>query len=269
MMESDPTSRAAASEQAHELSSYLEQAKLIAVEAGKRILKHFRHEPLLLAQKDDQSPLTQADLEAHHYIVEHLAALKPSLPIISEENSYPDYELRKTWVRFWLVDPLDGTKEFLKGSDEFTVNIALIEHQEPILGVVFIPGKNLLYYAAKSQGSWKQEARGPAMRIFSAVPNLSQGLVVVESKSHPSPELENFLKDLPVKERIIAGSSLKFCLVAEGRADIYPRMNPTMEWDLAAGDCIFRNSARVGQRRTSLRYNKPSLKNTSFVIGLR
>jgi 3'(2'), 5'-bisphosphate nucleotidase len=147
------------------------------------------------------------------------------------------------------------------------VNIALIEKQEPVLGIVYIPGKQLLYSAAKGQGSWKKAGQSRPFRIFSHVPDLTQGLIVVESKSHPSPDLENYLKDLPVKERINAGSSLKFCLVAEGYADIYPRMNPTMEWDVAAGDCIFRNSIPVGQRTTSLTYNKPSLKNDSFVIG--
>lgn len=249
--------------------SRLNQVSHIAVEAGKLILKHFRREPAVLSHKEDKSPLTAADLESHHYIVDHLKALDPTIPIISEESQLPDYELRKKWTRFWLVDPLDGTKEFLNGSDEFTVNIALIENQEPTLGVVYIPGKSLLYYAAKGEGSWKQEGKKPPSRIFSSLPNLSQGLLVVESKSHPSKELENFLKDLPVKERINAGSSLKFCLVAEGLADIYPRMNPTMEWDVAAGDCIYRNSAQLGNRTTSLSYNKPSLKNDSFVIGFK
>ena len=248
---------------------HLDQVSNIAVEAGKLILKHFKREPIVVTHKDDTSPLTAADLESHHYIVSQLEALDPTIPIISEESQLPDYELRRKWTHFWLVDPLDGTKEFLKGSEEFTVNIALIENQEPILGVVYIPGKSLLYYGTKGHGSWKREGAGDPFRIFSSLPSLSQGLVVVESKSHPSKELESFLKEFPVKERINAGSSLKFCLVAEGLADIYPRMNPTMEWDVAAGDCIFRNSARVGSRNTSLIYNKPSLKNDSFVIGFK
>jgi 3'(2'), 5'-bisphosphate nucleotidase len=248
---------------------YLEKVNTIAAEAGTRILRHFRRKPVVITHKDDASPLTAADMESHQYVVSQLEALDPTIPIISEEAQLPDYEIRKKWMRFWLVDPLDGTKEFLKGSDEFTVNIALIENQEPILGVVYVPGKHLLYYAAKGQGSWKREGETLPTRIFSSFPNLSQGLVVVESKSHPSTELEKFLNDLPVRERINAGSSLKFCLVAEGSADIYPRMNPTMEWDVAAGDCIYRNSAPVGLRSSSLTYNKPSLKNDSFVIGFK
>ncbi len=248
---------------------YLEEVNTIAIEAGKLILKHFQRDPVAINHKEDKSPLTAADLESHQYIISQLEALSPTIPIISEESQVPEYEIRRKWPRFWLVDPLDGTKEFLKGSDEFTVNIALIENQEVILGVVYIPGKNLLFYAAKGLGSWKQEGKGLPSRIFSSLPNLSQGLVVVESKSHPSKELENFLKDFSVKERIHAGSSLKFCLVAEGLADIYPRMNPTMEWDVAAGDCIYRNSSLVGQRTTSLTYNKQSLKNDSFVIGFK
>jgi 3'(2'), 5'-bisphosphate nucleotidase len=250
-------------------NQYLEAAIVIATEAGKIILKHFQGETQVLAQKDDQSPLTLADWEAHQHITERLASLAPSIPIISEEGDPPDYEVRREWTRFWLVDPLDGTKEFLSGNDEFTVNIALLEKQEPILGVVYAPAKQLLYYAAKGEGTWKKEGDTAPVRIFSSPSDRSQPLIVVESKSHPSSKLEEFLKDLPVKERISAGSSLKFCLVAEGLADLYPRMNPTMEWDVAAGDCIYRNSASVGQHDSPLTYNKSSLRNESFVIGLQ
>ncbi len=245
----------------------LEQVVVIAVEAGKLILEHQRRP--VVATKADSSPVTDADLAAHHYIAERLGALDPGIPIISEEATAADYETRKKWPHFWLVDPLDGTKEFVRGSDEYTVNIALIEEREPVLGVVFIPGQSLTYYAAKGRGSWRQEGDDPPVRIFSSLPDLSQGLTVVESKSHPSEALESYLKDLPVRQRISAGSSLKFCLVAEGAADIYPRLNPTMEWDVAAGDCVYRNSARLGQRASSLTYNKPTLRNDSFVIGFR
>jgi 3'(2'), 5'-bisphosphate nucleotidase len=249
---------------------YLEQVIAIALEAGKLILQHRQH-PEVAEKGDhgaDTSPVTDADLASNRYIAEHLADLAPEIPVISEEATLPDYETRKQWRRFWLVDPLDGTKEFVNGSDEFTVNIALIEDLEPVLGVIYIPAKDLLYYAEKGSGSWKRDGDNPPVRIFSSVPDLSKGLTVVESKSHPSAELENYLKDFPVRERITAGSSLKFCLVAEGLADIYPRLNPTMEWDVAAGDAIYRNSGRHGQRRSSLTYNKPTLKNDSFVIGL-
>ncbi len=250
---------------------YLDEVIAIAVPAGKLTLKHRAH-PDVEEKGDhgaDTSPVTDADLASNRYITEHLKDVDPQIPIISEEADLPDYETRKQWQRFWLVDPLDGTKEFVNGSDEFTVNIALIENGEPVLGVIYIPAQGLLYYAEKGKGSWKRDGEKPPVQIFSSVPDLNKGLTVVESKSHPSAELENYLKDLPVKERITAGSSLKFCSVAEGLADIYPRLGPTMEWDVAAGDCIYRNSGRHGQRTSSLTYNKPTLKNDSFVIGFR
>lgn len=252
---------------------HLEQVTGVAVEAGKLILEHFLQDPHLLADKGDHgeeaSPVTAADLAANRYITDHLETLDPTIPIISEESRSADHQTRKAWRRFWLVDPLDGTKEFLSGSDEFTVNIALVDGGEPVLGVIYTPAKDLLYYAAKGQGSWKRRGEQPAVRIVSSLPDLGAGLTVVESKSHPSAALESYLKDLPVRKRITAGSSLKFCLVAEGLADIYPRLNPTMEWDVAAGDCIYRNSAQAGQRASSLTYNKATLKNDGFVIGFR
>jgi 3'(2'), 5'-bisphosphate nucleotidase len=250
---------------------YLEEASAIAVGAGKLTLQHRGHPDV--AEKGDHgqdtSPVTDADLASNQYITEHLRMLNPQVPIISEESESVDYEARRAWPRFWLVDPLDGTKEFVQGSDEFTVNIALIDNLEPVIGVIYIPAKDTLYYAAQGRGSWKRQDGKSPVQIFSTVPDLGKGLTVVESKSHPSEELENYLKDLPVKRRITAGSSLKFCVVAEGLADIYPRMNPTMEWDVAAGDCIFRNSGRTALRISSLTYNKPTLKNASFVVGFK
>lgn len=248
---------------------YLEEVTAIAVEAGELILQHRKR--FRVTEKGDHdgdtSPVTDADLAANQCIVKNLMNLNPRIPIVSEESTSADYEVRKQWRSFWLVDPLDGTKEFIHGSDEFTVNIALIENLEPILGVIYTPAKELLYYAEKGCGSWKRVGKSSPFRIFSSVPDLTKGLTVVESKSHPSAALEGYLRNFPVKARITAGSSLKFCLVAEGAADIYPRLNPTMEWDVAAGDCIYRNSARLGQRKSSLTYNKPTLKNDAFVLG--
>ncbi len=260
-------------EQVSDTSSlrHLEAVSAIAVAAGKLILEH-RRAPISVTDKGDHgadtSPVTDADRESNRYIAENLKALDPEIPIISEESESVGYETRKQWRRFWLVDPLDGTKEFIRDSDEFTVNIALIEEGEPTLGVIYLPAMQVLYFSEKGRGSWKKVGDMPPVQIFSAAPDLRLGLTVVESKSHPSAELESYLKDLPVKDRVTAGSSLKFCLVAEGVADIYPRMNPTMEWDVAAGDCIYRNSARLGQRTSSLTYNKSTLRNDSFVIGL-
>jgi 3'(2'), 5'-bisphosphate nucleotidase len=219
-------------------------------------------------EKQDRSPVTLADEVAHQIILEGLGRIDPSTPVVSEEADAASFETRSGWRRFWLVDPLDGTKEFIKRRAEFTVNIALVEHGEPVLGVVVAPALDLLYWAVKGQGAWREEKGGPAERIYSNVPAVGMPLTVVESLSHPSQELEDYLQTIPVARRVKAGSSLKFCWVAEGKADIYPRLGPTMEWDVAAGDCVYRQSGRDGERMSPLVYNKPDLRNSSFVIGL-
>ncbi|MGE0554495.1 MAG: 3'(2'),5'-bisphosphate nucleotidase CysQ [Gemmatimonadales bacterium] len=239
----------------------------IAVEAGRRTLEYYGHE-VDVERKADWSPVTVADRAAHELIVAALAALDPEVPIVSEEGAIPDLATRAAWTRFWLVDPLDGTKEFLNRNGEFTVNIALIERGVPVLGVIYAPALDLLYYAGRGLGSWKRERGGPPARISSRPPLPGHALRVAESRSHPSKALEDWLATVPVAERVPAGSSLKFCWVAEGRADVYPRLGPTMEWDVAAGDCIFRNSGAHEPRRSPLVYNQPELKNDGFVIGL-
>ncbi|MBA3346843.1 MAG: 3'(2'),5'-bisphosphate nucleotidase CysQ [Gemmatimonadales bacterium] len=219
-------------------------------------------------EKDDRSPVTLADEVAHDILVEGLRRLDPATPVVSEEAEAANFESRRGWQRFWLVDPLDGTKEFIKRRAEFTVNVALIDNGEPVLGVVLAPALDLLYWAVKGEGAWREEKAGPAERIYSSPAAPGTPLTVVESLSHPSAELEEYLQTIPVGRRVKAGSSLKFCWVAEGRADIYPRLGPTMEWDVAAGDCVYRQSGRDGERPSPLTYNKPDLRNTSFVIGL-
>jgi 3'(2'), 5'-bisphosphate nucleotidase len=219
-------------------------------------------------EKDDKSPVTLADEVAHAILVEGLQRLDPSIPVISEEAAADDFQTRRSWRRFWLVDPLDGTKEFIKRRAEFTVNVALIDAGEPVLGVVGAPALDLVYWAVKGGGAWREEKGAPAERIYSTVPAPGAPLTVVESLSHPSQELEDYLKTIPVGRRVKAGSSLKFCWVAEGKADVYPRLGPTMEWDVAAGDCVYRQSGRNGERPSPLTYNKPDLRNPSFVIGL-
>jgi 3'(2'), 5'-bisphosphate nucleotidase len=219
-------------------------------------------------EKDDQSPVTLADEMAHEILVEGLRRLDPETPVVSEEAEAASFERRSSWQRFWLVDPLDGTKEFIKRRAEFTVNVALIDRGEPVFGVVLAPALDLLYWAAKGQGAWKEEQGRAPERIYSKPPAPGVPLTVVESLSHPSAELEQYLQTIPVARRVKAGSSLKFCWVAEGRADIYPRLGPTMEWDVAAGDCVYRQSGPEGERQSPLTYNKPDLRNTSFVIGL-
>jgi 3'(2'), 5'-bisphosphate nucleotidase len=239
----------------------------LAVAAGSATMQYYRP-GIEVQSKRDQTPVTVADRASHAIIVEGLHHWDPTIPIISEEGNIPPLEERIGWERFWLVDPLDGTKEFIQQNGEFTVNIALIEQGEPVLAAIYAPALDLLYYGGKGLGSWKRENRGAPERIVSRPPSSGQPLRVAESRSHPSPELEQFLSTLNVGERVPAGSSLKFCWVAEGKADIYPRLGATMEWDVAAGDCIFRNSGATRPRVSSLVYNQPELRNTGFVIGL-
>jgi 3'(2'), 5'-bisphosphate nucleotidase len=239
----------------------------LAREAGRATMRYY-DSPAQVREKDDLSPVTLADEVAHGILLDGLRRLDPHTPVVSEEADAAPFEVRREWRRFWLVDPLDGTKEFIKRRAEFTVNIALIDGGEPVLGVVLAPALDLLYWAVKDGGAWREEAGGPAERIYSEEPSPDRPLTVVESLSHPSAELEEYLKTIPVGRRVKAGSSLKFCWVAEGRADVYPRLGPTMEWDVAAGDCVYRQSGRDAERRSPLTYNKPDLRNLSFVIGL-
>ena len=245
----------------------LVRLEAIAIDAGKAAMAHY-HTDLVVQQKGDKGPVTAADHAAHAIIVTALTAWDPSIPIVSEEGEIPGPAVRATWSRFWLVDPLDGTKEFIQRNGEFTVNIALIDRGVPVLGVIYAPALDLLYYAGAGLGSWKRSGDGAPARIVSQPPLPGHALRVAESRSHPSPELEAYLRTITVAERVPAGSSLKFCWVAEGKADIYPRLGPTMEWDVAAGDCIYRNSGERVPRRSDLVYNQPELRNQGFVIGL-
>ncbi len=237
-------------------------------EAGRATMIYYDAPATEVREKDDRSPVTVADEAAHGILVDGLRRLDPATPVISEESAAESYETRRGWRRFWLVDPLDGTKEFIKRRAEFTVNVALVEEGEPVFGVVLAPALDLLYWAEKGRGAWREEKGGSPERIYSAAQAPGTPLTVVESLSHPSAELEEYLQTIPVARRVKAGSSLKFCWVADGRADIYPRLGPTMEWDVAAGDCVYRQSGRHGERSSPLTYNKPDLRNPSFVIGL-
>lgn len=238
----------------------------IARQAGAAILTHYGGE-VEATLKADRSPITEADRAAHRVIVEALGAWDATVPVVSEEGDVPPFEERRGWARFWLVDPLDGTKEFLKRNGEFTVNIALVEDDEPVLGAVYAPAVDLLYLAGRGLGAWKHEPGHPPRRLSSSPRPAGEPLVVVESRSHPSAELEEYLKTVPVARRVQVGSSLKFCLIAEGAADLYPRLGPTMEWDTAAGDCVYRASGGAQERPSPLRYNTPSLRHGPFVLG--
>ena len=217
--------------------------------------------------KTEGSPVTAANRAAQGVIVEALSHWDPSIPVISEEGVVPPYLERRRWRCFWLVDPLDGTKEFLAGNGEFTVNIALIDDGEPTFGVVAAPALDTVYFGGKETGSWRRDAAGHTTRL-TAQAHRPAGMRVVESRSHPSARLEAFLSTLGPVDRIRLGSSLKFCRVAEGAADLYPRFGRTMEWDVAAGDCIYRNAGRSGRQRPSpLLYNQRSLSSSGFLIG--
>jgi 3'(2'), 5'-bisphosphate nucleotidase len=241
----------------------------LAREAGRATMTYYDGEqPADVREKADHSPVTLADEAAHAILLDGLQRLDPGTPVVSEEAEAAPFETRRGWRRFWLVDPLDGTKEFIKRRAEFTVNVALVEDGEPVFGVVLAPALDLLYWAVKGEGAWREDKGAPAERVYSTAPAPGAALTVVESLSHPSEALEEYLRTIPVARRVKAGSSLKFCWVADGRADVYPRLGPTMEWDVAAGDCVFRQSGRAGERPSPLTYNKPDLRNASFIIGL-
>ncbi len=240
---------------------------LMATKAGEAIMEYYKgdHD---IDYKDDSSPVTAADMAAHDIIMRGLKEKYGDIPLISEEGNIPLYNERKDWKQFWLVDPLDGTKEFIGRRGDFTVNIALINGDRPVIGVIYVPARDLLYYAAKDTGAWKAEGTKKASRISVRKTASSDGLIVVGSRLHSSREEEQFVSQLNVKEKKSFGSSLKFCAVAEGTADIYPRFNPTCEWDTAAGQCIVEiaGGSVVDTSGQRLAYNKPSLKNGNFIV---
>ncbi len=242
----------------------------LAREAGRATMRYYDGaEDAGVREKDDKSPVTLADEVAHDILVEGLRRIDPATPVVSEEAEAAAFEHRRGWRRFWLVDPLDGTKEFIKRRAEFTVNVALDRGRRAGLRRGARAGARPAVLGGEGRRGLAR-GEGRHRRSASIRPPRLPGtpLTVVESLSHPSPELEEYLRTIPVARRVKAGSSLKFCWVAEGRADIYPRLGPTMEWDVAAGDCIYRQSGRNGERSSPLTYNKPDLRNPSFVVGL-
>lgn len=229
-----------------------------------------------VSRKEDNSPLTQADLAAHNAIIAGLKQLTPDLPVLSEESESIAAEVRNSWQTYWLIDPLDGTREFVKRNGEFTVNIALIANQESVLGVVYAPVPDLLYYASADDGAYKVEKTGPAQRLHTRTFDINK-LIVAGSRSHSDHHFQQFLHKLHVSsgatpELISMGSSLKICLVAEGLADVYPRLGPTYEWDTAAAHCVLREAGGeiMDEEGNLLRYNtKPSLLNPKFFAANR
>ena len=247
----------------------IEQLVDISLKAGRAILG-FYNKDLIISHKDDHSPVTEADLAAHRIIIESLNRMAPDIPVISEESGVPDYETRKQWRTFFLVDPLDGTKEFVNGHDEFTVNIALIEDNEPVFGVVHVPASGLTYFGGRGLGSWKINADETRTIVTHRKFDKKRPATIVVSRSHYSERTKLDLKSNGVRigKQIVSGSSLKFCLVADGTADLYPRPGPTMEWDTAAGDCIYRYSCVGKPVSAGLIYNKKEMKNGGFILGL-
>jgi len=250
-----------------DIGRLLEPVALLARRAGEKILEIYNSE-FSVEQKEDNSPLTEADMAAHHAIVDGLAALTPDIPVLSEESASLPYSLRSSWNRYWLVDPLDGTREFVKRNGEFTVNIALIESGVPVLGVVHVPVGGVSYLACRGRGAMKQQAGETPVAI--QVRRLGDGPVtVVGSRSHRGDSLIRFLDKLGAHDMTGMGSSLKLCLVAEGAADIYPRLGPTSEWDTAAAQCVVEQAGGfvTDTEMQPLRYNtKDSLLNPFFLV---
>jgi 3'(2'), 5'-bisphosphate nucleotidase len=247
-----------------DLAPLLPAIVALAERAGALILEHYRDDVAVRA-KADASPVTVADEAAEALILEGLAELTPQIPVVAEETVAAGHVPELGDGRFWLVDPLDGTKEFLSRNGEFTVNIALVEGQEPVLGVVFAPALGKVWWGARGAGALLRDAAGA--RPIAARSRPESGIVAVASRSHSDPQTEAFLDRMGVAERISAGSSLKFCLVAEGRADVYPRFGPTMEWDTAAGHAVL--AAAGGQVTTRdgapFTYRKPGFRNPEFI----
>jgi 3'(2'), 5'-bisphosphate nucleotidase len=246
---------------------YLDAVRAIAIDAGARILDVYERS-IQVDLKKDGSPLTAADAASHALIVERLTALTPAIPILSEESSEAEVAARQSWPRFWLVDPLDGTKEFINRNGEFTVNIALIDGHAPVLGVVYVPVLGTIYSACRGLGAFKQKAEQPA-RPMRVRPYGGAKPIVVASRSHAGPETEAFLESIGPHDVVSMGSSLKLCLVAEGAADVYPRLGPTMEWDTAAAQCVVECAGgRVTDvEGNALTYNKHSLLNPWFIVS--
>lgn len=265
------------------LKTLLATATRAALEAGRVINEVYQEKDFEVESKADESPLTLADRQSHEIIMKHLK--QTDYPVLSEEGKDIPYEERSRWDYFWLVDPLDGTKEFIKKNGEFTVNIALIRDGEPILGVVFAPYVNELYFGSETFGAYKAEGKpGEPMNFEDMDKLMKKGqilplleerdkLVVVASRSHLNEETQAYVDELKKKygdtEFVSKGSSLKICMVAEGKADVYPRFGPTMEWDTAAGHAVALAAGYpVTQKdeKTPLLYNKEELQNPYFIV---
>lgn len=252
------------------MHAFLPDVRRIAYEAAEAILQIYHTADFQVDMKADQSPLTQADLAAHHHIVAGLQRLTPDIPVLSEESQGVTYQERQGWQTFWLVDPLDGTREFIQRNGEFTVNIALVQGHRAVLGVVHIPVQGVTYWAAEHQGAFRTV--GQTTTPLQANRTCPTPLKVVASRSHAGVETTAFLDNLRrdyALEVVSKGSALKLCMVAEGAADLYPRLGPTMEWDTAAAQCVVEQAGGVVMALDNrpLQYNKENLLNPFFMVA--
>jgi len=250
-----------------DFTQWIDPLAKLAEEAGNHILDIYETD-FDVETKDDASPLTQADLASNAHIVAGLAELTPDIPIISEEFGLPEFSERGQWNCYWLIDPLDGTKEFVNRNGEFTVNIALIIDHVPVLGIVYVPVTKTCYIGCEGYGSERREQNAPPCRITVATES-GNPVRVVGSRSHGGDSLNIFLENLGEIDMHPMGSSLKFCRIAEGQADIYPRLGPTSEWDTAAAHCIVEQAGGflTDTNMQTLAYNtKESLLNPPFFV---
>lgn len=238
------------------MDSLLSDIVSLAKKAGDQVLNIYQSD-FTIGYKTDKSPITVADLASHECICQGLRNLTPDLPIISEESVPISFQKRRCWEKYWLIDPLDGTKEFLEKNGEFTINIALIEQHRPSLGVIFVPSLNICYFARKGQGAYKQIDQAQPKVILGRAWSEDQPITAVISRRHGVDELKKFLAQFANLNLLYSGSALKFCWVAEGLADIYPRFSPTFEWDTAAGHCILNEAGGqvVDKTGQELHYN--------------
>jgi len=240
----------------------------IAKEAGMAITEIYNSD-FDYQLKKDLSPITAADNLSHNIITERLKTLTSKIPILSEENCNIPYKIRSQWAQYWLVDPLDGTKEFIKKNGDFTVNIALIDNNKPVFGVIHIPVSNESYWGSKASGSFYSNEKNDVKQIYVS-DNHHNPIRLVASRSHPSEILNDLLENIIDYEIIEVGSSIKFCLIASGQADCYPRFGPTSEWDTAAGEAIvsYAGGRVVNTNGDSMNYNvKKDYLNPDFIVS--
>jgi len=249
-------------------SELIEQLIDISIEAGDAILGFYNTE-IDVRIKSDSSPLTKADLKSNNIIVKRLKALTPNIPILSEEEAAISFDVRSKWNEYWLIDPLDGTKEFINKNGEFTVNIALIRNHKPIFGLIHLPVKKHTYWGCDDKGSFFLD-QGNNIKKIKVSKNINDPIRIVASRSHPSDGLNNLLDKINNHKLLNVGSSLKFCLIASGKLDVYPRFGPTSEWDIAAGHAIVKSAGGsiLDLDGSVIKYNKKkSYINKDFVAS--